>query len=130
MQTSGSASAQAPHSSVDPAVRMAGGAIYAFVYPNLMLNRYGPVLDTNLVLPLGPDRCRVVFDFFFEDPDDHDFIAESRAQSDLTQDEDIAVSEQVQRGLASATYDRAPYAAPEIAIHHFHRLLAQDLQSG
>ena len=24
-------------------------------------------MDTNLVLPLGPDRCRVVFDFYFAD---------------------------------------------------------------
>ncbi|KAK4582993.1 hypothetical protein RGQ29_025954 [Quercus rubra] len=29
-------------------------------------NRYGPWMDTNLVLPLGPRRCQVVFDYFLE----------------------------------------------------------------
>src|SRR5262245_49700276 len=49
-----------------------GDAAYWWLYPNFMLNAYAGVLDTNLVLPLGVDRCRVVFDFFFEDslPDD------------------------------------------------------------
>ena len=36
-------------------------ATYAFLYPNTMLNRYGPWLDTNVVVPLAPDRCKVVF---------------------------------------------------------------------
>ena len=28
--------------------------------------RYGPWMDTNLVLPLGPRTCKVVFDYFLE----------------------------------------------------------------
>lgn len=28
-------------------------ALYTFVFPNLMLNRYGPWLDTNVILPTG-----------------------------------------------------------------------------
>lgn len=28
--------------------------------------RYGPWMDTNLVLPLGPRKCIVVFDYFLE----------------------------------------------------------------
>jgi len=111
----------------DPGERIAGGALYAFVYPNLMLNRYGPVLDTNFVIPLGPDRCRVFFDFFFEDGTDEDFIETSMAQSDLTQEEDVEVSESVQIGLNAASYDRGRYAEIEIAVHHFHCLLAADL---
>ncbi len=34
-------------------------AAYVFVYPNLMINSYGPWIDTNLVLPTGPDSCKV-----------------------------------------------------------------------
>ena len=110
--------------------RQAGGALYAWLYPNFMLNRYGPVLDTNLVLPLGPDRCRVIFEFFFDETVDDAWIERSMAQTALTQDEDILVSEQVQVGLGSATFDRAPYAAPEVGILHFHELLAADLRAG
>ena len=33
--------------------RLGSGAAYGFIYPNLMLNRYGPWLDTNTVFPLG-----------------------------------------------------------------------------
>ncbi|KAF8067235.1 choline monooxygenase [Scenedesmus sp. PABB004] len=42
-------------------------AAYAYVWPNLMMNRYGPWLDSNLVLPDpggAPGRCRVVFDYW------------------------------------------------------------------
>ncbi|WIA32975.1 hypothetical protein OEZ86_006137 [Tetradesmus obliquus] len=51
--------------------RLAGGrdAAYAFVYPNLMINRYGPWMDTNVVLPYSgssTDRCRVVFDYWLD----------------------------------------------------------------
>ena len=51
------------------AVRTGDNAYYWYVYPNLMLNLYQGVMDTNLVLPLGPDRCRVIFDFYFADVD-------------------------------------------------------------
>ena len=30
-----------------------------------MINIYQGVMDTNLVLPLGTDRCLVRFDFYF-----------------------------------------------------------------
>jgi choline monooxygenase len=34
------------------------GAFYAYVYPNFMINRYGDIMDTNLVIPMGHDKCR------------------------------------------------------------------------
>src|SRR5947208_10267808 len=46
-------------------VRTGTNAYYWWVFPNLMINLYEGVMDTNLVLPLGPDRCKVVFDFYF-----------------------------------------------------------------
>ncbi|GAB2267400.1 hypothetical protein Dimus_002384 [Dionaea muscipula] len=46
--------------------RLGSEALYAFVYPNFMINRYGPWMDTNLVLPLGPRKCQVVFDYFLD----------------------------------------------------------------
>jgi choline monooxygenase len=118
---------------VDVGARIGDGALYAWVHPTLMINRYGPVLDTNTVEALAADRCRVHFDFWFAgDPDDAQaqaFVAESMKQSHTTQLEDIDISESVQLGTASVGFDRGRYApAWEAAIHHFHRLLAEDLR--
>ncbi|MCB9679284.1 MAG: aromatic ring-hydroxylating dioxygenase subunit alpha [Alphaproteobacteria bacterium] len=109
--------------------RIGPATIYAFVYPNLMINRYGPCLDTNLVLPLGPDRCRVLFDFWFTSDADPAFVARSVEQSDVTQREDMWVSELVQVGLGSPPYDQSRYAEIEKATYAFHQLLAGDLRT-
>jgi len=109
--------------------RVGGGAVYAFLYPNFMVNRYGPWLDTNLVLPLAPGRTRVVLDYWVEAEraGDEPFLRASLAASRRIHDEDVAISESVQRGLASSSYDRGRYAARELAMHAFHRELAADL---
>ena len=110
--------------------RIGSGAIYAWLHPNFMLNRYGPCLDTNHVRPLGPERCEVIYEFYFAETDGSEaqtFIEQSIAQSDVTQREDIAICESVQIGLRSRHYDRGRYAPGlEIGEHHFHRLLARD----
>ena len=40
--------------------RVGQGACYNYHYPTLMLNRYGPWLDTNTVVPTGVDSCDVI----------------------------------------------------------------------
>jgi choline monooxygenase len=115
----------------DAGARIGAGALYGWLHPNFMLNRYGPCLDTNHVLPLGPDRCKVVYEFFFEGAPDATFERASLEQAALTQREDIAICESVQVGLASSGYDRGRYAPRvELGEHHFHRLLAADLVRG
>jgi choline monooxygenase len=90
-------------------------------------------MDTNVVLPLGPERCRVVFDFYFartEGPEAQRFMAESIAVSEQIQQEDIAICEDVQRGLGSRSYDTGRFSVRrEAAGYHFHRLLAQRLRA-
>ena len=97
-----------------------------------MINRYGPCLDTNHVIPLGPDRCEVVYEFFFEETEGQDsesFIQSSIAQAAVTQREDIAICESVQLGLRSRGYDRGRYAPRvEMGEYHFHGLLAANLR--
>jgi len=108
--------------------------LYAWVYPNFMINRYGPVMDTNLVLPVSETRCKVVFDYYFENVEGEEarkFIAESIPPSDRVQNEDIAICESVQQGLLSSAYDQGRYAPQwEAPTHHFHKLLAADLKEG
>jgi len=84
--------------------RAEGEALYFFVYPNIMLNCLPDRLQTNVILPDGPDRCRVVFDYFYADAVDAADRAADRASAHQTQLEDVAICEQVQRNLASGAY--------------------------
>ncbi len=110
-------------------VRAGERAYYWWVFPNFMLNAYAGVMDTNLVLPLGPNACRVVFDFYFADTSGAEAesrIAQSIGVADQIQREDIGICEEVQRGLASHWFDTGRFSVRrEIAAYHFHRLLAQ-----
>jgi choline monooxygenase len=91
-------------------------------------------MDTNLVLPQGPDRCRVLFDFYFADtegPEAEAFIAQSMEVAHQVQLEDQTVCEQVQRGLRSRSYDTGRFSVRrESGGYHFHRLLAEYLCAG
>ncbi|KAI4311908.1 hypothetical protein MLD38_036772 [Melastoma candidum] len=165
--------------------RLGKRATYAFIYPNFMINRYvpivhkliinihsnkyfrgnitfslgmdGPWMDTNLVLPLGPRKCCVIFDYFPEGSllDDHAFIDRSLQDSERVQvlpcpwnvlflyrsghrkthtitislqTEDIVLCEGVQRVLESPAYCSGRYAPTvENAMHHFHCLLHHNL---
>ncbi|OZC04292.1 aromatic ring-hydroxylating oxygenase subunit alpha [Rubricoccus marinus] len=102
-------------------------AFYYWIFPNTMLNILPGRLQTNTVLPLGPGRCRVVFDFHYvdiESPGARQRIADDLAFSDRVQAEDIEVCEHVQRGLASRGYDQGVFSpAQEVGVHHFQGLL-------
>lgn len=106
-----------------------GHARYYWLHPNLMLNWSEGYLDTNLVVPLGVDRVKVVFEFFFDDvgADRAAHNARSIAVSQQIQDEDHAICESVQRGLGSRAYGAGRLSVRrEAGEHLFHRLLAQD----
>jgi choline monooxygenase len=110
-----------------------GHAFYLWVYPNFMINAYAGVMDTNLVLPLGVDRCAVIFDYYFADlsPAAAQLHRESIAVSERVQDEDMAICDSVQRGLASRAYVRGRLSVRrEAGEHLFHRLLYKDMSSG
>jgi choline monooxygenase len=114
-------------------VRTGATASYWWVFPNLMLNLYEGVMDTNLVLPLGPAACRVVFDFYFARPAGTataEWEAKSMEVAHQIQLEDVAICEDVQRGLASRTFDTGRFSVRrEAAGYHFHRLLALRLRA-
>jgi choline monooxygenase len=106
-----------------------GRAFYLWLYPNFMINAYEGLMDTNVVLPLGVDRCAVVFDYYFADTS---AVAEARhkesiAVSEQVQDEDMAICDAVQRGLASRAYVAGRLSVRrEAGEHLFHRLLHAD----
>ncbi|KAH7427044.1 hypothetical protein KP509_10G027900, partial [Ceratopteris richardii] len=112
--------------------RLGESALYAFVYPNFMINRYGPWMDTNLVIPLEASKCLVIFNYFL-DPSlvgDKKFVEQSLLDSEAVQIEDIFLCEGVQKGLESPAFYKGRYVPTvEMAMHHFHCLLQKDLLS-
>jgi choline monooxygenase len=115
------------------ATRKGDRAWYFWQYPNLMINCYEGYMDTNLVLPIDPDHCRVIFDFYFGDVGEprREYNQQSVAVGARVQDEDLGICEGVQRGLKSRAYGAGRLSVRrEAGEHLFHRLLAADLKSG
>ncbi|WP_417475068.1 aromatic ring-hydroxylating oxygenase subunit alpha [Luteimonas mephitis] len=104
-----------------------GDALYYWLWPNTMLNILPGRLQTNRVVPLGVDRCRVEFDFYYPLDDSGEARARRDADrefSDDVQHEDIAICEDVQRGLASGSYVAGRLnPLRESGVRHFHELL-------
>ena len=100
-----------------------GDAWYFFVFPNIMLNVMPGRLQTNVVLPLGLDRCRVEFDYYYSG----DGAARSERDqsfSDEIQREDIDICELVQKGLSSGGYVPGRLSPKrEAGVWHFQNLL-------
>ncbi|MCB9575315.1 MAG: hypothetical protein H6709_24835, partial [Kofleriaceae bacterium] len=105
-------------------------AEYHWVFPNLMLNAYQGQLQTNVVVPLAPDRTRVTFEWFAEVAPAEPLVDERWRRlvdfSDLLQVQDTTICEQVHRNLGSRGARRGRYVPRhEAGVHHFHRLLAE-----
>ena len=104
-----------------------GDALYYWLWPNTMLNILPGRLQTNRVVPMGVDRCRVEFDFYYTADDSGEARARREADlafSDEVQLEDLTICQDVQRGLASGSYQPGRLnPLRENAVHHFHELL-------
>src|SRR5580704_9631885 len=108
-------------------------AWYFWQYRNLLINCYEGYMDTNLVLRIDTDHCRVIFDFYFGDVSEaaREYNQQSVAVGARVQDEDLDICEAVQRGLKSRAYGAGRLSVRrEAGEHLFHRLLAADLKDG
>ena len=113
------------------ATRQGDRAWYFWLYPNFMFNCYEGYLDTNLVIPIDVDHCRVIFDFYFGDVSEarREYNEQSVAVGNRVQDEDLSICEAVQRGLKSRAYRAGRLSVRrEAGEQLFHRLLAADLK--
>jgi choline monooxygenase len=109
-------------------------ALYYFVFPNLMLNILPGRMQTNIIQPINENRCRVIFDYYYEDitsPQALAHIDEDIRFSESVQQEDIEICELVQRGLNSSAYDRGRFSVKrENAVYHFQCLLKRMFKAG
>jgi choline monooxygenase len=108
-------------------------AWYFWQHPNLMINCYAGYMDTNLVIPIDVDHCRVIFDFYFADVSEaaREYNEQSVNVGNRVQEEDLGICEDVQRGLKSRAYRAGRLSVRrEAGEQLFHRLLAADLRNG
>jgi choline monooxygenase len=109
-----------------------GEAFYYFIYPNIMLNILPGRLQTNIIEPIGQDRCRVIFDFYYSDVEkakERGLIASDLAYSAEIQQEDIEICESVQVGLGSFAYDKGRFSVErESGVYHFQTLYKKSLR--
>ena len=93
-------------------------AYYLYHYPNLCINRYGRWMDTNIVYPMGPNKCIVEFEWYVEQDmigniekeEEKEvekkklYLSDCLIDSEMVQIQDIHLCERVQRGLNSTAY--------------------------
>jgi choline monooxygenase len=108
--------------------RQGGGeAWYYCVFPNYMLNILPGRMQSNLVLPVDHQNCRVIFEYFYDDIESEAArrkIDEDIEFADRIQEEDIDICERVQRGLDSRGYDRGRFSVKfESGVYHFQNLV-------
>ncbi len=104
-------------------------AHYYFVFPNLMFNFYAWGLSVNIVEPVAKELTRVRYITMVTDPAKSD--AGAGADLDTVEKEDQRIVESVQKGIRSRSYGRGRYSVRrEAGLHHFHRLVAEFMNSG
>ena len=97
-------------------------AYYLWLFPNMMFNFYPWGLSVNIVIPVSPTTCRVLYRGYVRD----DELALQGAGSvlDTVEHQDQWVIEEVQKSMASMVYDRGRYSPTrEQGVHHFHRMI-------
>ncbi|CAF1025744.1 unnamed protein product [Adineta steineri] len=112
------------------ASRAEGNVNYSYIYPNLMINRYGSSMDLNIVVPVDERNCIVHMDYYYcpktTTKQDQEILLKD---SDSVQQEDIYLCENVQLGLESQAYDSGRYVPTvEHTMYSFHSTLFNELQ--
>lgn len=103
-------------------------AYYYWVFPNMMFNFYPWGLSVNIVKPLDLNRTKVSFLSYVMDPSKLGKGAGHELEK--VEREDEFVVENVQKGINSSFYKAGRFSPTrERGVHHFHRLLAQFLNS-
>lgn len=106
--------------------------VYAYWYPNVMINRYGPWLDVDTIVPSDDASCVVHKSWFlerdFDASDREGYIRNSIRESEAVHDEDVFLCENAQLGMLSRGYETSRYVpTKQVAAYHFHKRLARDL---
>lgn len=118
-----------PHDSycthrADTAAGSPSGGAWLFRYPNLAINVYADGMNIERIIPDGPERTTVVYDYFAADGHESEIDAMVE-MSNVVLDEDQAICEAVQRNLDAGHYESGPLSdRHEAALAWFQRRIA------
>jgi choline monooxygenase len=116
------------HRADAPAGSPSGGA-WLFRYPNLAVNVYADGMNVERIMPDGPARTRVIYDYFTGSADDAE-VGRMIELSNVVLDEDQAICEAVQHNLDAGVYTTGPLSPKhEQAVHWFQSRLAAAVES-
>ncbi len=120
MSVSGS-SAGVPIAGVDPTA-----VEYLGLFPNLLISAHPDYVMAHRMVPLAPDRTWVECSWFFPATGDGAAIDPSYAVDfwDITNRQDWAACESVQRGLSSPHFKPGAFSPREDAVHQFVTMVA------
>lgn len=99
-------------------------AYYLWLFPNMMFNFYPWGLSVNVVIPVSPEKTRVLYRGYVKD----EKLAQKGAGSilDTVEIQDQNIIEQVHKSMRSKAYDRGRYSPTrEQGVHHFHRIISE-----
>ena len=112
------------------------GAIWATIYPNVMLEWYAHVLIVSTVIPRAADRTTNVIEFYY--PEDialfeREFVEAEQAAYMETAAEDDEIAERMDEGRRAlhknGKNEVGPYQSPmEDGMQHFHEFLRRELE--
>ncbi|CAB4577640.1 unannotated protein [freshwater metagenome] len=117
------------HHTCDTTEGSPSGGAWLFRYPNLALNIYADGMNVERIIPVGPNRTHVVYDYYSESASESDIEA-MLTMSNVVLDEDQAMCEQVQRAIDSGAYRGGPLSPKhEIAVAWFQDRLRAETAS-
>lgn len=101
------------------------GGAWLFRYPNLALNVYAGGMNIERIVPVGPVRTQVVYDYFVPADADDAAVDAMVEMSNVVLDEDQAICEAVQRNLDAGVYTSGRLSPRhEAAVAWFQRRVA------
>jgi phenylpropionate dioxygenase-like ring-hydroxylating dioxygenase large terminal subunit len=100
---------------------------YIGLLPNLLVSLHPDYVMTHRLEPLAPDRTAVECQWLFAGRPDPGFAVDFW---DLTNRQDWAACESVQRGVTSRGYRPGPFSRTEDAVAQFERLVATSYLAG
>jgi len=104
--------------------------LWLWRFPNLALNIYETGMNIERMVPIGPHRTKLVYNFFFQDisPAAEHAIKSSIEVSTIVTEEDVRICEAVQRNLDSGVYDTGRLGPRhEAGVWYFQHLVREAL---
>jgi glycine betaine catabolism A len=105
--------------------------VYVSLFPNLLLSMHPDYVMTHRLEPLAPDRTFVECEWLsLPETRDEDSLTAAVEFWDVTNRQDWAACESVQRGVASPAYRPGPLGYQEGSVAHFVEMVRRGYRAG